>query len=35
MNNGSSDEFLNLKAKYEESMNMNLMLQENEASLND
>ena len=28
MSNGSSDEFLNLQAKYGESMNMNLMLQE-------
>lgn len=33
MSNGSSDEFLNLQAKYEESMNMNLMLQESNSSL--
>jgi hypothetical protein len=33
MSSGSSDEFLNLQAKYEESMNMNLMLQEDNSKL--
>lgn len=28
MSSGNSDEFLNLQAKYQESMNMNLSLQE-------